>query len=147
VSHISDEGFWDICDITEAPIIASHSNSRKVCASSRNLTDEMFREICRTGGVAGINQGAWFIGNEPDLDTVCDHFLHFMELDPEGKHIALGGDLDGVDKFASGFSGIESYHDLADRLITRGLSEKNIEDIFWNNALGVMQRAVCNHKK
>lgn len=140
VSHISDEAFWDIMNVTQAPIIATHSNSRAVCDHSRNLTDEMFMAICRTGGVAGFNQCADFVGSDPDLQISSDHFLHFMELDPDGKHIALGGDLDGCDVLPKGFSGIDSYPDLADCLRSRGLSEDNLYDIYWNNALGVMKR-------
>ena len=140
VSHISDAGFWDIMDITEAPIIASHSNSRAVCGVSRNLTDEMFLAICHTGGVAGFNQCAPFVGEHPDLDTACDHFLHFLELDPSGKHIALGGDLDGCDELPAGFEGIESYPALALRLLERGFTEEMLHDIFWNNAIGVMRK-------
>ena len=147
VSHISDEGFWDILKIAQAPVIASHSNSRTVCPVSRNLTDDMFRAIVETGGVAGINQCCAFIGEEPTLDTVCDHVLHFLELDPAGKHIALGGDLDGVEKMSQGFTGIESYLALADHLLERGVSREILMDIYWNNAMGVMKRAVCNHKK
>ena len=141
VSHISDEGFWDIMDITEAPVIASHSNSRALCGHSRNLTDDMFRAICRTGGVAGINQYADFLGEAPTLDTVCDHIFHFLELDPNGAHIALGGDLDGCEAFAQGFTGIESYPALADRLLQRGVGETLVRNIFWNNALNVLRRA------
>ena len=140
VSHISDEAFWDIMDITQAPVVATHSNSRAVCGHSRNLTDEMFMEICKTGGVAGFNQYDAFVGENADLNKACDHFLHFMELDPEGKHIALGGDLDGCESLPKGFSGLESYPDLADMLLVRGLSEDNLYDIYWNNALGVMRR-------
>ena len=140
VSHISDEAFWDIMDITQAPIVATHSNSRAICGHSRNLSDEMFLEICKTGGVAGFNQYDAFVGEAPDLNTACDHFLHFMELDPEGKHIALGGDLDGCDALPKGFEGVQSYPDLADALLLRGLSEDNLYDIYWNNALGVMKR-------
>ena len=140
VSHISDEAFCDIMNVTQAPIIATHSNSRAVCNHSRNLTDEMFMAICRTGGVAGFNQCADFVGSDPDLHISSDHFLHFMELDPDGKHIALGGDLDGCDVLPKGFSGIDSYPDLADCLRSRGLSEDNLYDIYWNNALGVMKR-------
>ena len=147
VSHISDEGFWDIMDISQAPVIATHSNSRKICDVSRNLTDDMFLAICRTGGVAGFNQCDAFVGQDPDLDTVCDHILHFLELDPSGKHIALGGDLDGCDKLPKGFEGIQSYPDMADRLVRRGVGEDTVMDIFWNNALGVMELAVCDHKK
>ena len=147
VSHISDEGFWDIMSITNAPIVATHSNSRALCPHSRNLTDEMFRAIVETEGVAGINQFALFLGENPTLDTVCDHIFHFLDLDPSGKHIALGGDLDGCDAFAEGFEGIQSYPALAQRLLDRGLSRQMVEDIYWNNAIGVMERAVCNHQK
>lgn len=140
VSHISDEGFWDIMDVTQAPVIATHSNSRAVCGHSRNLTDEMFLEICKTGGVAGFNQCDAFVGVQPDLSTVCDHFLHFMELDPDGKHIALGADLDGCDVLPDGFAGIDSYPAMADCLLSRGLTIDNLYDIYWKNALGVMKR-------
>ena len=147
VSHLSDQGFWDLMEITQAPIIATHSNSRAVCDVSRNLTDDMFKAICQTGGVAGFNQCAPFVGQQPDLDTVCDHILHFLELDPEGKHIALGGDLDGCDELPKGFDGVQSYPLMAQRLMERGVSEQMIDNIFWNNALGVMKRAVCNHTR
>lgn len=147
VSHISDEGFWDIMKITDAPIVATHSNSRKLCGHSRNLTDDMFRAVCETGGVAGYNMCDYFTGENPTIDTVCDHIFHFLELDPSGKHIALGGDLDGVDNTPVGFDGVQSWPKLADRLLERGLNEQMIKDIFWNNALGVMDRAVRNHQK
>lgn len=139
VSHISDEGFWDIIDCTQAPIVATHSNSRRVWDHSRNLTDEMFRAICRTGGVAGINQFEEFLGEHSTLDTVCDHIFHFLELDPSGKHIALGGDLDGCDRLSRGFEGIQSYPALAERLLERGLGEEIIRNIFWNNAVNVFR--------
>lgn len=141
VSHISDEGFWDIMEHTQAPIVASHSNSRALCGHSRNLTDDMFRAICQTGGVAGINQYSEFLGDNPTLDTVCDHIFHFMELDPTGKHVALGGDLDGCEQLAEGFEGLQSYPALARRLLERGLPEETIRDIFWNNAMNVFRSA------
>ncbi len=145
VSHISDEGFWDMMKITDGPIIATHSNSRAVWNDSRNLTDDMFRAICETGGVAGYNACKEFTGENPDLDTICDHILHFLELDPTGKHIALGGDLDGVEEMPEGFLGVQSWPSLARRLLSRGLTEQMVLDIYWNNAIGVMKRAVCNH--
>lgn len=138
VSHISDEGFWDIMKITNAPILATHSNSRAVFDHSRNITDDMFRAICETQGVAGYNTCREFTGEPSDLDTICDHILHFMELDPDGKHIALGGDLDGVDAMPDGFEGVQSYPALARKLLDRGLTEENVMDIFWNNAIRVL---------
>ena len=140
VSHISDEGFWDIMKVTEKPIVATHSNSRAVCDNSRNLTDDMFRAIVESGGVAGFNQCAPFVGEKPNLDTICDHILHFLELDPEGTHIALGGDLDGCEELPEGFDGIQSYPAMAQRLLERGVDEKLLHNIFWNNALDVMDK-------
>lgn len=147
VSHISDEGFWDIMKMTDAPIIATHSNSRALCSHPRNLTDDMFRAICETGGVAGYNMCDEFTGEHPTLDTVCDHIFHFMEMDPDGKHIALGGDLDGISGMPAGFEGVQSWPKLARRLVQRGLDEQTVRNIFWHNAIGVMERAVRDHKK
>ena len=147
VSHCSDEGFWDIMKVTEGPVIASHSNSRAVYDHSRNLTDDMFRAICESGGVAGLNLFAAFLGDQANLDTACDHILHWLELDPDGTHIALGGDLDGCDVLPEGFTGVESYPCLADRLLARGVDQATLENIYWNNAMGVMKRAVRHHKK
>ena len=140
VSHISDEAFWDIMKITQAPIVATHSSSRAVFDSSRNLTDDMFKAILETGGVAGINLYEGFIGQEgkADIDSACDHIFHFLELDPAGKHIALGGDLDGCDPLVAGLEGIQGYPKLAERLRERGLSQELIWNIFWNNAIGVI---------
>ena len=139
VSHISDEAFWDIIHRTNGPVIATHSNSRAVHNVPRNLTDDMFRAIAETGGVVGINLYQEFLGENATLDTVCDHIYHFLELDTSGSHIALGGDLDGMNKMPVGFTGVESYPDLADMLLRRGLGEELVMNIFWNNALRVMQ--------
>ena len=140
VSHISDEGFWDVIKVTQGPVIATHSNSRSVCNNSRNLTDDMFKAICATGGVAGFNMFPAFISEHATLDTACDHILHFLELDPEGKHTALGGDLDGCDELPAGFEGVQSYPALAQRLLHRGVDEQILRKIFWENALGVMDK-------
>jgi membrane dipeptidase len=127
-------------DITEAPVVATHSNSRKLHDTSRNLTDDMFKAICSTGGVAGINLYPDFLGQSADIDTVCDHVFHFLELDPQGEHISLGGDLDGIDCLPAGFAGVEDYPKVSDRLLARGLSETVVMNIFWNNALGVFRK-------
>ena len=148
VSHVSDEAFWDIMEITEAPVIASHSNLRSICGHKRNLTEDMYRAIVQTGGTAGINLFVPF-GSEggADLDSVCDHIFRMLELDPGAEHISLGGDLDGCDELPAGFVGVQSYNVLADRLLERGLDEKTIRKIYWSNTMGVMDRAVRNNQK
>lgn len=140
VSHISDEGFWDIMQITEKPVIASHSNSRVLCNVPRNLTDEMYLAICKTGGTVGMNLYSDFLGNNPTIDTVCDHILHFLQLAGDDKHVSLGADFDGMDSLPMGIHGIEDYDKIAERLTERGLSDETIANIFWNNALGVIER-------
>lgn len=140
VSHISDEGFWDIMDITEKPVIATHSNSRALCNVSRNLSDEMYLALCKTGGTAGVNLCAEFLGENADLDTVCDHIFHFIDISGSDKHVSLGSDMDGFTHFPTGFTGVQDYPKIADRLLQRGMSEKSVENIFWNNAVGVIKK-------
>ena len=70
-----------------------------------------------------------------------------MELNPDGTHISLGGDLDGCDTIPAGFTGIDSYNSLADALALRGLDEKTIRNIYWHNTMGVMDRAVRINQK
>lgn len=140
MSHISDEAFYDVMDLAVKPVIATHSNSRTVHNVSRNLTDDMFLQICKIDGVAGFNFYTEFISDRADLDAACDHIFHFLELDPNGDHIALGGDLDGCDSLCGGISGIQDYPRLAEHLKARGLDTDILEKIFWKNALGVMKR-------
>ena len=140
VSHISDEGFWDIMEITEKPIIASHSNSRSLCDVPRNLTDEMYKSICKTEGTAGINLYSGFLGENPTIDTVCDHIFHFLNIAGDDRHISLGSDFDGMNDLPVGITGVQDYQKLAQRLSERGLNDQTIENIFWNNALGVIDK-------
>ena len=122
----------------------SGGRSRRAAAFMEKIG---YSNVKNIGGVAGYNACAEFTGENPTIDTICDHIFHFMELDPSGKHIALGGDLDGITAMPSGFEGVQSWPVVAERLIQRGLDEKTVMDIFWNNAIGVMDRAVCNHKR
>ena len=140
VSHISDEGFWDVMEITEKPVIASHSNSRTLWDHRRNLTDDMYKAICKTGGTAGINLYPGFLGENATIDTVCDHIFHFLNLAGNDRHISLGSDFDGVSKLPDGIAGIQDYDRLAERLLDRNLSENTVENIFWNNAVGVIKK-------
>lgn len=140
VSHISDAGFWNIMEITEKPIIASHSNSRALWNIPRNLTDEMYLAICKTGGTVGINLYSEFLGDHADIDTVCDHIFHFLDIAGDDEHISLGSDFDGMELLPSGITGVQDYEKLADRLLSRGLSRDTVHRIFWDNALGVIEK-------
>ena len=96
VSHLSDRAFWDLCEISEKPVVASHSNSRAVCANRRNLTDEQFLALCRLGGTAGINlYGAFLTDGAPTLDDVYRHVDRFLSLGGEGHEAGGGRAVDG----------------------------------------------------
>ncbi len=140
ISHISDAGFWDIMEITQKPIIASHSNSRALWNIPRNISDEMYLAICKTDGTVGMNLYCDFLGDNADIDTVCNHIFHFLDIAGGDKHISLGSDFDGMETLPKGISGVQDYNKLADRLLERGLSEDSVRNIFWNNAIGVIEK-------
>ena len=54
VSHISDKSFYDVIELSTSPVIASHSSSRAICDSPRNLTDDMLIKLAENGGVAQV---------------------------------------------------------------------------------------------
>ena len=133
VSHISDAGFWDVLRRAKRPVTASHSNSREpgLCPHRRNLADDMFRAIRDTGGVVGINLYADFVGGD-SMEQLIAHIERFLSLDGE-KTVALGGDLDGCEALAAGFSGVQDVAKLYQALEERGYPQTLLEDIFWNN--------------
>lgn len=133
VSHISDRAFWDIMEIAEKPVVASHSNSRAVCGHCRNLTDEQFKAICSCGGYTGINLYGIFLSESGvcDFDTVYRHVDHLLELGAD--HVALGGDLDGCDILPDGFRTVADYDNLACFLEDKGYSHDVIQKIYSKN--------------
>lgn len=144
VSHLSDPGFWDVARLSREgskPFFASHSNSRALCPHTRNLTDEQFREIVETGGVAGLNTCDEFLSEtQPDLDAAVAHIEHFCSLGGE-RNVAIGGDWDGCDLFP-GIRRITDIDKLYERLLRRNFKESLVQDIFFNNLMRVV-REVC----
>lgn len=137
VSHISDPGFWDIIHIARGPVVASHSNSRRLCSHPRNLTDDMFRAIRDSGGVVGINYYRPFVGEAGTMEELVAHVEHFLALDGE-KTVCLGGDMDGCTELAGGMKGIQDVPHLYNALSDRGYGKALLEDIFWNNLMRIL---------
>ena len=105
VSHLSERAFWDVAAIAKGPVCASHSNLKSVVAHKRNLTDEQFLAIKKSGGVCGINLYPPFFGE--DIACLKAHIDAFLALGGE-DNIGLGCDFDGVDRLPRGISGVES---------------------------------------
>ncbi len=64
VSHVSDKTFFDILEVTRAPVLASHSSLRAISNHPRNMTDDMLRALATNGGVVMINYHAPFLSEE-----------------------------------------------------------------------------------
>ncbi len=97
VSHLSEKGFWDVMSITTAPIMASHSNTKKVYSHPRNLNDDQIKAIINIGGVIGVTYVSDFTAGEkePTIDDLLLHIEHIAELGGI-NHIGLGSDFDGA---------------------------------------------------
>jgi len=61
VSHISDKAFWDVLEVSEVPVFASHSCVRSICDSHRNLSDDMIKALAKKGGVIQITFYSGFL--------------------------------------------------------------------------------------
>lgn len=141
LSHLGDRAFWELVSCTHAPILASHSNCRALCGSVRNLTDDQMTAIAETGGVVGLNLYAPFLGGKADLDRVLAHLERMLRLCGE-RHVCFGGDLDGCDSLADGFTDLRSYCVLYDHLSAHGYSEKLLDRLFFDNLLQLLKREV-----
>lgn len=141
VSHLSDRGFWELLEISEKPVYASHSNARALCPWARNLTDTQFVALMKQGGGAGINLCADFIGLTRDLSAIVAHIEHFLSLGGE-KAVFLGTDFDGIDATPKGISGVEDMEKLYNALLRRNYSETLVQDIFFHNLFCVLERAL-----
>lgn len=64
ISHVSDKTFYDVLEISKAPMIASHSSCRAICDHPRNMTDQMMMDLAAKGGVVQINYHVGFLSQE-----------------------------------------------------------------------------------
>ena len=142
VSHINDEGFWDVLDHTKHPVIASHSNSRAICGHPRNMTDEMIVALAENGGVMGMNFAPSFV--HPTLATlqgVVDHIDHIVDLvGPD--HVGLGSDFDGIPSTPVGLEDATRMPYITEELVKREYNEVDIKKILGGNHLRLMKQVV-----
>lgn len=141
VSHLSDQGFWDLLEISEKPIYASHSNARALCPWPRNLTDAQFVALAGQGGGAGLNLCPDFLGHSRDMDAVIAHLEHFLSLGGE-KAVFLGTDFDGINDTPRDISGVEDMGTLYNTLLRRNYPESLVQDIFFDNLFRILERTL-----
>src|SRR5258705_62412 len=79
LSHLNERGFWDVAAISDAPLVATHSNAHALCPHSRNLTDRQLKAIGETGGMVGVNFAVSFLradgrhDRETPVELIIDH--------------------------------------------------------------------------
>lgn len=141
VSHLSDGGFWHVMEVSEAPVVASHSNCRRLCPHPRNLDDDQIRALAENGGVMGINFYPPFLvrRGRAALTDVLDHIDHAVQLvGPE--HVGLGSDFDGIDMVPAGLEDVTKMPALTDGLVRRGYDKHSISLILGGNFLRVFRQ-------
>ncbi len=158
VSHASDETFWDVIEVAEAPLMASHSNARSIADSPRNLTDEMIEAIGSNNGVVMINfmtlyldpqkVEAWKVASgwhwfthsgqtETSISFVVDHIDHVVGI-AGIDHVGLGSDFDNTSFLPENLKDVGDYPNLSFELLRRGYVEEEIAKILGGNVLRVL---------
>ncbi len=166
VSHISDETFWDVLEVSEAPLIASHSSCRDLSNHPRNMNDEMIRALAEQGGVIQITFVDQFLDvehhaareasiqeassdGEAETDRepippviwerIVDHIDHAVQV-AGVDHVGLGSDFDGAD-MPRGMEDVSFLPKITQELLRRGYDENQIRLILGENTLRVLQQA------
>ncbi|WP_066291662.1 dipeptidase [Bacillus sp. FJAT-29937] len=151
ISHLNDEGFLDVIKHSKNTIIASHSNSRVVSNTMRNLTDQQLQSIAIKGGVIGINAVSIIVATEDkksNLEQYLNHIDHIVDLIGI-DHVGIGLDLcDDFFKYVAAESlanmprkpfdviaGHQSFPLIIEGLVIRGYKEGEIEKIVGGNFL------------
>jgi membrane dipeptidase len=102
ISHLAEQAFWQLLEITPRPVIASHSNCRSIVPTDRQLSDDMINAILKRDGVIGINFYDRFLLRPGEREVrratlvdVMDHVKHICDLAGDADHVGIGTDFDG----------------------------------------------------
>jgi membrane dipeptidase len=143
VSHINEKGFWDVAELSEAPLVATHSNAHALCPASRNLTDRQLDAIRDSDGMVGVNFAVAFLredGGESEdtpLETLVRHIDYLVErVGIDG--VGFGSDFDGA-KVPSGIGDVSGLPNLLAPLREDGYDETSLEKLAHGNWIRVLR--------
>ncbi len=143
ISHAGERTFYDCIDIARKPIIASHSNAKRIHDHPRNLRDEQILAIAKTGGVIGMNFYTKFIGppGKAELSALIPHMEHILGIAGEDS-AGLGADFDGMYSLPYPILGVENLYSLFNTLARMNYSDEILEKIASGNFLRIFGNAL-----
>jgi membrane dipeptidase len=143
LSHLNERGFWDVEELSAAPLVATHSNAHALCPASRNLTDRQLEAIRDSGGMVGVNFAVAFLredGGESEdtpLETVVRHVDYLVErVGIDG--VGIGSDLDGA-KVPQELGDVSGLPRLLAALRDGGYDDKALQKLAHGNWIRVLQ--------
>ena len=146
VSHLSERGFADLCEISARPFVASHSNCYCVHPHRRNLKDWQIKEIVNRKGLIGVNFYSEFLNSKRARVTDIGKHISYLESLEAEKSISFGADFDGMNSMPKGVRGVESIPYVYTELKKLGMSDIAIDKYFYNNAFDFFNRLWRNQK-
>jgi membrane dipeptidase len=144
LSHLNEKGFWDVHAISDAPLVATHSNAHAICPHSRNLTDRQLAAIRESRGMVGLNFATSFL--RPDgrrdaqtsLEDMIRHLDHLIEhVGVDG--VGLGSDFDGA-TIPAAIGDARGLPRLVEAMRQHGYDKATLRKICWENWVGVLRR-------
>ena len=162
LAHCSDKTFTDCLELSEAPIVSTHSSCRALASHRRNMSDWMLKELAAQGGVCQINFYPVFLSDEfpavhdedvplrgaevlPSYTRVVDHIDHAVEV-AGIDHVGVGSDFDGIEVAPSGLEDAGKMHVIFDEMRRRGYSEEDIAKVAGGNFLRVFSDVIRTSK-
>jgi len=143
VSHMDEKGFWHTAEITDAPLVASHSNAHALSAQSRNLTDRQLAAIAESDGFVGVNFAVPFLREDGDrhapttVDAIVRHVEYLLEKVGE-EGVGFGSDLDGA-TMPGDMQDVAGFPLVVQALAARGYSHALLQKICHGNWLRVLE--------
>ncbi len=146
LSHLNAAGFEEVALLSDAPLVATHSNAHALTASPRNLTDRQLAQIRDTGGMVGLNFATFYLraDGRPGADIGFDDILRHMDylITHLGEdHVGLGSDFDGC-ILPDAIGDVTGVPKLFAALADHGYDAPLIAKLARDNWLGCLERTL-----